>query len=85
MEDTVNWLEKNLSPSQINKNKLKEGQIWTNLNLFDPLGFVKETVSSIKLVKIFSSNTKPVLIKFNPDRDCTTLCIFKKGDDLRQD
>jgi hypothetical protein len=42
-------------------------------------------VESIRLEKIFSSNARPMLIRLNPGAEQSTLMIFKRGDDLRQD
>jgi len=80
LENTVTWLDKKLQWS--GKQRLKEGLVWKDLDLMDPLGLVKGPVTSIKLSKIYSSHTRPMLLQFNPDNEKdTSLCIFKRGDD----
>lgn len=43
------------------------------------------TVRKITLMKIFQSKTMPMLVKFDGDSGISSLMIFKRGDDLRQD
>uniref|UniRef100_A0A6B2LBZ0 PI3K/PI4K catalytic domain-containing protein n=1 Tax=Arcella intermedia TaxID=1963864 RepID=A0A6B2LBZ0_9EUKA len=54
--------------------------------MIDPLFLVKGTVSSVKFVKAYSSHVKPMLLHFNHDNEKdSAYCIYKRGDDLRQD
>jgi len=62
----LKWLDENLQFTT-GKTKLKEGQEWDGLELVDPLGLVQGTVTCIRLEKIFTSNTRPMLINLNPN------------------
>eukprot|EP01127_Copromyxa_protea_P012209 TRINITY_DN3157_c0_g1_i3.p1 TRINITY_DN3157_c0_g1~~TRINITY_DN3157_c0_g1_i3.p1 ORF type:complete len:654 (+),score=84.54 TRINITY_DN3157_c0_g1_i3:466-2427(+) len=86
MELTTKWLNEVLVIGS-GKTKLQAGKEWQGLHLIDPLGTIMEPVSSIKLEKIYNSNARPMLIRLNPGNttDKTSLLIFKRGDDLRQD
>jgi len=59
--------------------------VWTDLDLLDPLGIVRGAVTSIRLEKIYPSNVRPILLTLNPGKSESIQCIFKRGDDLRQD
>eukprot|EP01127_Copromyxa_protea_P012211 TRINITY_DN3157_c0_g2_i2.p1 TRINITY_DN3157_c0_g2~~TRINITY_DN3157_c0_g2_i2.p1 ORF type:complete len:1021 (+),score=177.01 TRINITY_DN3157_c0_g2_i2:24-3065(+) len=83
LEGTPRWFDENLNLGT-GKTRMQAGKHWTGLDLVDPLGIIKKPVTQVKLVKIFTSNAKPLLISLNPHEE-NLLLIFKRGDDLRQD
>jgi len=86
IERTISWLDETfVIPAGGARAKFQPGKQWDDLDIVDPLGFIKGAVTSVALVKIFASATKPMLIRMNPMSDHSTLMIFKRGDDLRQD
>eukprot|EP01127_Copromyxa_protea_P013023 TRINITY_DN3452_c0_g1_i2.p1 TRINITY_DN3452_c0_g1~~TRINITY_DN3452_c0_g1_i2.p1 ORF type:complete len:366 (-),score=62.60 TRINITY_DN3452_c0_g1_i2:471-1520(-) len=62
------------------------GDVIDSLSLCDPVFGIPETITSLKVLKIFKAKTKPILCEasFEPKRP-TMRFIFKSGDDLRRD
>lgn len=80
---TAEWFDTNLQLGS-GKSKLKEGKQWKNLDLVDPLGRTTDAITSIVLEKIYTSATKPMLLRVFFGKDSKQI-MFKRGDDLRQD
>jgi len=83
---TVAWLNEKMNLKTLPKKAQKNGAIWSDVALVDPLANIDKPINEVKLVKIFTSNARPILIEMaNTETQQKSTMIFKQGDDLRQD